>query len=97
MGKIPTCQADLFSDDVLAEPYEHYRAICNLGPVVHLGARDLLAVSRCTDVRTVFGDPATYCSGEGVGFNEVVNRMAKGNTLMSDGEHHRAQRAVVPA
>jgi hypothetical protein len=24
-----------------------------------------------------------------------VNRMAKGNTLMSDGEHHRAQRAVV--
>jgi cytochrome P450 len=95
MGKYPNYQADLFSDDVLAEPYEHFRAIRDLGPVVHLEAHDLLAVSRYADVRTVLGDPATYCSGEGVGLNEVVNRKFKGNTLMSDGEHHRAQRAVV--
>jgi cytochrome P450 len=67
MGKIPNYQADLFSDDVLAEPYGHSRAIRDLGPVVHLEARDLLAVSRYTDVRIVLGDPATYCSAEASG------------------------------
>jgi cytochrome P450 len=95
MGTIPNYQADLFSDDVLAEPYEHYRAIRDLGPVVHLEAHDMLAVSRYADVRTVLGDPATYCSGEGVGLNEVINQKFKGNTLMSDGDHHSAQRDVV--
>ena len=71
------------------------RAIRDLGPVVHLGAHDMLAVSRYAEVRGVLGDPATYCSGAGVGLNEVVNGLFKGNTLMSDGELHRTQREVV--
>jgi cytochrome P450 len=95
MSNIPSYDVDLFTDDALAEPYDHYRAIRDLGPVVHLGAHDMLAVSRYAEVRGVLGDPATYCSGEGVGLNEVVNGLFKGNTLMSDGELHRTQREVV--
>lgn len=91
----PSYDVDLFSDEVLAEPYDHYRRIRDLGPVVRLEAHDLLAVSRYDDVRRVLGDPDTFCSGEGVGLNDVVNAKFKGNTLMSDGERHRVQREVV--
>jgi cytochrome P450 len=95
MPHIPHYGADLFSDDALAEPYDHYRAIRDLGPVVHLDAHDLLAVSRYAEVRQVLGNPATFCSGEGVGLNDMINALARGNTLMSDGELHRVQREVV--
>ena len=95
MERIPKYQADLVNDEVLDEPYEHYRAIRDLGPIVHLEAHDLLATSRYADARTALGNPATYSSGEGVELKEVVNRIAKGNILMSDGEHHPAQRAAV--
>ena len=95
MTDLPSYDVDLFSDEVLAEPYDHYRRIRNLGPVVRLVAHDLLAVSRYDDVRRVLGDPDTFCSGEGVGLNDLVNGKFKGNTLMSDGERHRVQREVV--
>jgi cytochrome P450 len=95
MPNIPSYDADLFNDDALTDPYGHYRAIRDLGPVVRLPAHDLVAVSRFEEVRAVLGDPATYCSGEGVGLNDVVNRKFKGNTLMSDGELHLVQRDVI--
>jgi cytochrome P450 len=92
---LPTYDGDLFCDESLAWPYEHYRAIRDLGPVVQLTAHDLLAVGRYAEVRQVLGEPDTFCSGEGVGLNPIVNQMAKGNTLMSDGELHRVQREVI--
>ena len=95
MSNIPSYDADLFNDGALTDPYGHYRAIRDLGPVVRLPAHDLVAVSRFEEVRAVLGDPATYCSGEGVGLNDVVNRKFKGNTLMSDGELHLVQREVI--
>jgi cytochrome P450 len=95
MSNIPSYDVDLFDDAALTDPYGHYRAIRDLGPVVRLPAHDLLAVSRFEEVRAVLGDPETYCSGEGVGLNEGVNRTFKGNTLMSDGELHLLQRGVI--
>jgi cytochrome P450 len=91
----PSYDIDLFSDSALAEPYGHYKAIRALGPVVCLGAHDLLAISRYAEARNVLGNPTTYCSGDGVGLNDVVNEMGKGNTLTSDGELHSVQREVV--
>ena len=78
MSNIPSYDVDLFTDDALAEPYDHYRAIRDLGPVVHLGAHDMLAVSRYAEVRGVLGDPATYCSGEGVGLKRWSTDCSKG-------------------
>ncbi len=95
MADFPSYDADLFCDEALAEPYDHYRRIRDLGPVVRLEAHGLLAVSRYEDVRRVLGDPDTFCSGEGVGLNDLVNGKFKGNTLMSDGERHRVQREIV--
>jgi len=59
-GTIPTYDADLFTDDALAEPYEHYRALRDLGPVVWLEAPGMYAVARYEDVRAALSDPESF-------------------------------------
>jgi cytochrome P450 len=92
---IPTSDVDLFSDDALAEPYEHYRNLRDLGPVVWLSTLDMYVVSRYDDVRSVLSSPEEFCSGQGVGFNEFINTIGQGTTLMSDGDQHRRLRNVI--
>jgi cytochrome P450 len=92
---IPTYEVDLFADDALAEPYEHYRRLRDLGPVVWLSAHELFAVTRYADVRAVLDNPEVFCSGQGVGFNDFINAIGQGTTLMSDGEQHRRLRNVI--
>jgi cytochrome P450 len=94
-GSIPSYDADLYSDDALAEPYGHYRALRDLGPVVWLEAHNVYAVARYEDVRAVLADPETFCSGQGVGLNDVLNEIGRGTTLMSDGDDHRRLRSVI--
>ncbi len=95
MSGLPSYDADLFTDEALAEPYGHLQAIRDAGPVVRLTAHDLHAVARHRDVRTVLDDDETYRSGEGVGLNEVVNELGRGTTLMSDGDEHQCQREII--
>lgn len=92
---IPNYDVDLFADDALAQPYEHYRRLRDLGPVVWLSAHDLYAVTRYADVRSVLENPEVFCSGQGVGFNDFINAVGPGTTLMSDGEQHRRLRSVI--
>ncbi len=92
---VPSYSADLFTDDALAEPYAHYRALRDLGPVVWLEAHGVYAVARYADVRAVLADAETFCSGQGVGLNDVLNEIGRGTTLMSDGDDHRRMRSVI--
>jgi cytochrome P450 len=91
----PVYEADLFTDEALTDPYDHYRAMRAAGPVVWLSAHEVYAVARYRDVRAVLEDPATFCSGQGVGLNDFINEGARGTTLMSDGAEHRCQRDVI--
>lgn len=92
---IPTSDVDLYTDEALAEPYGHYRALRDQGPVVWLSRHEVFAVSRYADVRDVLERPAEFCSGQGVGLNAVINAMGQGTTLMTDGDAHRRLRSVV--
>jgi cytochrome P450 len=92
---IPRDDVDLFDDEALAEPYEHYRRLRDLGPVVWLTAHDVYAVTRYAEVRWVLDNPGVFCSGQGVGFNDFINAIGQGTTLMSDGEQHRRLRGVI--
>ena len=92
---IPTYDVDLYTDAARAEPYEHYRNLRDLGPVVRLTAHDVHVVARDAEVRAVLEDPDTFCSGQGVGLNEFINEGGRGTTLMSDGEQHRRLRDVI--
>src|SRR4051794_9709628 len=92
---IPAYDVDLYADDALNHPYEHYRAMRDMGRVVRLPVHDLYAVARYDDVRRVLEDPVAFCSGQGVGLNEFINAGGQGTTLMSDGEQHDRLRQVI--
>lgn len=91
----PVLDVDLFSDEVIHDPYPHYRTLRDLGPVVHLAAQDHPAVGRHDDVRAVLGDPEVFVSGQGVLWNDVANRLTTGTTLASDPPEHGHLRRLV--
>jgi len=94
-GSIPSYHQDLYTDEALTEPYGHYQALRDLGPVVWLAAHGVYAIARYEDVRAVLSDPEAFCSGQGVGLNDIVNEFGRGTTLMSDGDEHRQLRSVI--
>jgi cytochrome P450 len=92
---IPRYEADLFTDDVLDDPYPHLRKLRDAGPLVWLEAHGMFAATRYAEVRQILGDHTTFISGEGVALNDVINTLGRGTTLMSDGDEHRTQREII--
>jgi len=92
---LPTTAVDLFTDEVLDDPYPHLRALRDAGPLVWLEAHGMYASTRYDDVRRVLDDDATFVSGQGVALNDVLNEVGRGTTLMSDGDEHRVQREII--
>jgi cytochrome P450 len=96
MTAAPSYPSDLFTDEALADSNEHYRALRRLGPVVWVEAHDMYVLPRYAEVRTALTDPETFCSGQGVGLNPVINEMGAGkNLIMTDGEVHDKLRRVL--
>lgn len=94
LSTVPVEDVDLFSDEVLLEPYETYRRLRDEGAVVHLPAGDLYALTRYDEVRAALGDPATFTSTR-VAFNPTMNEVLKGTSLASDPPEHTRLRAVL--
>lgn len=92
---IPTSDLDLYSDEVLAEPYEHYRRLREAGPAVWLERHNVWVVARYDSVRAVLRDWKTFSSASGVAVNDVLNIAMRGNTLNSDPPLHDLLRNVV--
>ena len=95
MSAVPVYAHDLFTDEVLQDPYERYRSLRELGPVVWLEAHQMYVFPRYAEVRAALADATTFCSGRGVGLNDFINSTAVGTTLMSDGEQHTRNRALL--
>jgi cytochrome P450 len=92
---VPATDVDLFGDEVLDDPYPHLRALRDAGPLVWLEVHQMFAATRHAEVRRILDDHETFVSGQGVAFNEVLNDLARGTTLMSDGDEHRLQREII--
>jgi len=92
---IPTSDLDLYSDEVLAEPYEHYRRLREAGPAVWLERHNVWVVARYDSVRAVLRDWKTFSSASGVAVNDVLNTAMRGNTLNSDPPLHDLLRNVI--
>lgn len=86
---------DFFAEDVIVEPYEHYRTLRDAGPAVWLERHGVFAVSRYADVRAVLTDWETYSSASGVAMNDTTNATLVGTTLASDPPLHTRMRNVV--
>ncbi len=92
---IPTSDLDLYSDDVLTEPYEHYRRLRDAGPAVWLERHNAWVITRYDAVRAVLRDWKTFSSASGVALNDTLNAAMQGNTLGSDPPLHDLLRDVV--
>ena len=91
---VPTSAIDLFSDEVLLDPYPYYAELRELGGVVHLPANDVYALTRYDVIRNALGDPETF-SSRSIGFNPMVNEALQGTSLASDPPLHTQLRATL--
>lgn len=91
----PVYDVDLYSDEVLLDPYPHYRALRDLGAVVWLPRNELHAVARFDDVRAALRNPTVFSSAQGVAANDHVNSISRGTTLASDAPLHDRLRAII--
>src|SRR5438552_3172468 len=69
-AEAPTSELDLWSSDVLLDPWDHFREVRNTAPAVYLERYDVYAVGRYRDVRAVLRDWQTFTSADGVAFND---------------------------
>ena len=91
----PTFTGDLFSEDAIHEPFELYREMRDLGPVVWVEQLGMYALPRYAEVRAALGDDESFSSARGVSFNDFTNDNQQGTTLASDGDPHRRLRTVL--
>lgn len=93
---IPTFEEDLFAPQALENPFPLYRRVRDLGPVVKLAHSDVYALGRFVEVQTALRTPDILVSGEGVGFNPIINeKRREPDIIASDGVRHRKLRQVL--
>lgn len=86
---------DLYSDEVILDPYGHYREIRERGSAVWLPRNELWAIGRHADVRAALADNNLLISGKGVAANDKVNEIANNNILATDEPRHGELRKVI--
>lgn len=94
-GTTPASEIDLYSDEVLGDPYWHYQALRDAGPVVYVEANDVWAVPRFSALREVLRDWERFSSASAITLNDAANEAFTGTVLASDPPHHTKLRAVL--
>jgi cytochrome P450 len=92
---VPTSDIDLFSDEVLLDPYEPLRALRETAAVVRMPANDVWAITRYAPIRAAFLNYETFSSNK-VAFNDAMNGALQGTTLATDPpDHHQLRLALM--
>jgi cytochrome P450 len=91
----PISDLELYSDEVLASPYETYAELRDLGPVVYMSKYDAYAVPRYHALREVATNWEIFSSAKGVMMNDTMNELTEGVVLCSDPPEHRTMREVL--
>ncbi|WP_109529335.1 cytochrome P450 [Nocardia aurea] len=85
---------DLFSDEVLLDPFPHYKALRDAGPVVYLSKYDLYGLFRYDQVRWALDNWEIFSSAQGPALNPIANDAWKDSILAMDPPKHRHIRKV---
>ncbi|XVQ06451.1 hypothetical protein ACQP1W_27760 [Spirillospora sp. CA-255316] len=80
----PRSDIDLWSEEVLADPYPTYRVLRDLGPVVWLPAYGVAALFRFADVRSALADYNTFSSAQGLSVAESTREANVEGFLSTD-------------
>ncbi|MFG1604786.1 cytochrome P450 [Actinoplanes sp. NPDC049265] len=83
---------DLWSDDVLNDPYPTYRQLRDQAPAVWLAKHSMVALPRFSEVREALTDWRTFSSATGVGVDPGFNAASPPNILKSDPPEHTSFR-----
>lgn len=92
---VPVYRPDIYTTSAILDPYRHYRAMRELGPVVWLPRHRLYGLPRYAECKATLRDDGVYLSGHGVAANAIANRLSRGTTLNSDGADHDRRRKLV--
>lgn len=92
---LPVSDVDIYSDDVLHDPYETYRALRDAGPAVRLTSHPVWVITRYADVRAALADADAFSSASGVGIADDMNAMQAGSVLASDDPQHALLRSIL--
>ncbi|MCF6390955.1 cytochrome P450 [Mycobacterium sp. MBM] len=92
---VPVYRPDIYARSAIIDPYPHYRAMRELGPVVWLARQRLYALPRFAECKATLRDDGLFLSGHGVAANPLANRLSRGTTLSSDGADHDRRRKMV--
>ncbi|MDQ1492734.1 MAG: hypothetical protein QOJ23_5248 [Actinomycetota bacterium] len=88
----PTFKVDLFSDELLDDPFPTLKVLRDAGPVVYLEGMGVWALTRYTELRAAFKDWETFSSAEGPAFNDPINESVKNTVVGTDPPAHTAIR-----
>src|SRR5271168_2137335 len=69
-ARVPHTSLDPFSLDFLRDPHPAHEALREAGPIVWLEKYGVYAAARHAEVKQILNDPATFCSGRGVGLSD---------------------------
>jgi cytochrome P450 len=96
--KPPSTKHDLYTDELLTDPYPVYEEFRELGHVVWMEAHQAYALPRFSSCRESLRNWSVFSSASGVMMNDPVNQMLGGNVMLcQDGETHSKVRSVVAA
>lgn len=86
---------DLYSDEVLVDPYPAYRELRDLGSAVYLEKFDAYFIGRFKDVRAALNDWKTFSSAQGIGLNPIINEAWEEALICQDPPIHTERRKVM--
>lgn len=97
MSDVPVYGEDLYTNEAILRPYDHYAAMRELGPLVYLPRHDLYAIPRYSDVRRALLDNKNFLSGHGVAGFTWPSELAVRGTLTADEPEHARFRRIIDA
>lgn len=91
----PVSDLELYTDEVLLDPYDTYRKLRDLGSVVYLSAYGTYAIPRYHALREASQNWEVFSSARGVMMNDQVNKAVEGVLLCSDPPEHGVMRTAL--
>ena len=95
-SEVAKSDIDVFSDDVLENPYPYYSKLREQSPVVYLEKNDLWALTRYQTIRDALENHEVFSSRK-VAFNDQMNQALAGTSLATDPPEHRHLRKTLLA
>lgn len=93
-SRTPRSDIDIWSDEVISDPFPVYQMLRDLGPAVWLDRYDCWAVVRHKELRAALLDAEVFTSSAGIGMNADANKNSEGVMIFSDDPDHARLRRV---